>query len=54
MVLQENIDNVVVSDTKSDPTFPACQFKIPGYSMPYRRYRDRNGGRVVVGIKGQF
>ena len=27
-IIQDNIDISVVSETKLDPTFPACQFKI--------------------------
>ena len=50
-IIQDNIDILVVSETKLDPTFPACQFKIPGYSMPFRRDRNRNGGGVMIFVR---
>ena len=33
-----------VSETKLDDSFPQCQFKISGFSQPYRLDRNRNGG----------
>ena len=49
--IRDNIDILVVSETKLDPTFPACQFNIPGYSLPYRRDRNRNGGGVMIFVR---
>ena len=31
-----NVDVMVISETKLDDSFPESQFKIPGYSSPFR------------------
>ena len=35
-MIQNNIDILLVSETKLDDTFPVGQFYIDGYSTPYR------------------
>ena len=47
-IIRDNIDILVVSESKLDPMFPACQFKITGYSLPYRRDRDQHVGGVMI------
>ena len=39
---------MVISETKLDDSFPESQFKIPGYSSPFRLDRDQNGGGIMV------
>ena len=39
---------MVISETKLDDSFPESQFKIPGYSSPFRLDRDQNGGGITV------
>ena len=43
-------DILVITETKLDNTFPASQFLIDGFSIPYRidRYRNGGGGRRGV------
>ena len=43
-----NVDIMVISETKLDDSFPESQFKIPGYSSPFRLDRDQNGGCITV------
>ena len=40
-----------MSETKLDDSFPECQFKIPGYSSPFRLDRDQNGGGIMVLVR---
>ena len=47
----DNIDILVLTETKLDDTFPSSQFNIEGYSVPYRLDRDKNGGGVLIYIK---
>ena len=50
-IIRHNIDILVVGETKLDATFPSIQFQIDGYSQPYRRDRDRNGGGVIIFVR---
>ena len=47
-LFKDNVDLLMVSETKVDNTFPLEQFKIEGYSRPIRLDRNRNGGGVMV------
>ena len=42
---------MVISETKLDDSFPESQFKIPGYSSPFRLDRDQNGGGIMVFVR---
>ena len=46
-----NVDVMVISETKLDDSFPESQFKIPGYSSPFRLDRDQNGGGIMVFVR---
>ena len=42
----------MISETKLDPTFPACQFNIPGYFLCLiGGIGDQNGGRVMIFVR---
>ena len=43
-IVSNNIDVLVIQETKLDATFPEGQFLIPGFKKPFRRDRDKNGG----------
>ena len=47
-LIKENVDILMVSETKIDDTFPTEQFKIEGYSKPFRMDRNRHGGGVMI------
>ena len=42
-IIRDNVDILVVGETKLDDTFPKNQFLIEDYSQPYRSERNRNG-----------
>ena len=42
-----NIDVLMVSETKTDDTFPVGNLFINGFSTPYRLDRDSNGGGIM-------
>ena len=41
------IDILMISETKLDETFPAAQFLLQGFCVPYRFDRNRNGGDML-------
>ena len=51
LIIQGRIDILVITETKTDSTFPLNQFAIQGYSKPYRFDRNRNGGGVFIYVR---
>ena len=50
-IIINNIDILILTETKLDHTFPLNQFRIPGYRTPYRKDRDRDGGGVMIYVR---
>ena len=46
-----NIDVLVVTEAKLDETFSTSSFMIDGFSKPYRKDRNANGGGVLIYIR---
>ena len=42
---------LIVSGTKLDESFPQGQFKISGFSRPFRLDRNSNGGGVMLPVR---
>ena len=51
LFVQGKVDILIVTETKLDSTFATSQFVIVGYSEPYRFYRNKNGGGVLIYIR---
>ena len=49
-MIKDNVDILLVSETKLDDTFPDGQFFIEGYKEPIRLDRNRNGGGLLCFI----
>ena len=47
-LIKDNVDLLMVSETKVDDSFPRGQFEIEGYSSPIRLDRNRHGGGVMI------
>ena len=50
-LVKDNIDILMLSETKLNSSFPLAQFSIEGYSEPYRLDRDRNDGGLILFIR---
>ena len=50
-IIKDNIDILLVSETKLDDTFPSGKFFIEGYKEPIRLDRNRNGGGLLFFIR---
>ena len=50
-LISNNIDILVKSETKLDPSFPPGQFHIDGYMPLIRADRNRHGGGLLIYIK---
>ena len=49
-IINSNIDILMISETKLDPSSPIGQFHIHGFSEPYRFDRNGNGGGILLYI----
>ena len=47
-LIQDNIDLLVVTESKLDDTFPQGQFNIDGFAKPIRLDRNRYGGGIII------
>ena len=50
-MLDENIDIFLISKTKLDDSFLSTQFKIEGFTTPYRYDRSDKGGGLILYIR---
>ena len=50
-IIKNNIDILMISETKLNSSFPNGQFQIHGYSKPYRFDKNGNGGGILVFIR---
>ena len=51
MLCKDNIDILVLTETKLDESFPTAQFIIDGFVKPFRLDRDGLGGGIFIYIK---
>ena len=51
LTIQGKVDILVITETKTDSTFPLNQFAIQGYSNPCRFNINRNGGGVFIYVR---
>ena len=45
-----DIDILMITVTKLDDSFPASQFEIDGFNIPFRLGRNKNGGSILLYI----
>ena len=53
-MVKDNIDILMVSETKLDSSFPQAQFRIEGYAPPFRYDRNSHGGGILLFIREEF
>ena len=50
-VIGNNIDVLLISETKLDASFPLSQFILDGFTLPYRLDRTQQGGGIMLFIR---
>ena len=50
-MLDKNVDIFLISETKLDDSSPSAQFKIEGFTTPYRYDRNDKGGVLLLYIR---
>ena len=53
-MVKDNIDFLLVTESKLDDTFPQGQFRINGYTRPIRLDRTRNGGGIIIFVRSDL
>ena len=51
VLIVNNIDILVLTETKIDSSFPNAQFRIDGFSASFRLDRNRFGGGVLIYVR---
>ena len=51
IIIKNNVDILMISETKLDDSFPTAQFLLPGFSAPYRPGTNSNGGGIMLYIR---
>ena len=51
VVIENDIDILIVTETKINLTFYSSQFMIEGFSMSFRFDRNRSGGGVILYVR---
>ena len=51
LLIQDNIDVSVLSETKLDDTYMSNQFQIEGFSTPFRADRNARGGGLLIYLR---
>ena len=49
--IKDNIDILMITETRPDESFPIGQFFMNGFSSLFRLGRDRNAGGILVYIR---
>ena len=50
-VIGNNIDVLLISETKLDPSFPSSKFTLDGFTPPYRLDRMQHGRGIMLFIR---
>ena len=50
-MIQENVDILLVTESRIDDTFPMGQFQVEGFSRPIRLDRNRDGGGIIIFVR---
>ena len=51
LLIQDNVDILVITETKLDDTFTSTQFYMEGFKTPIRLDRNSFGGGIVIYIR---
>ena len=50
-IVKDKLNIIMISETKIDASYPKSQFNIEGYSEPYRKDRNCNGGGIILYLR---
>ena len=50
-IVKNNVDILMISETKLDDSFPTSQVLFHGFSAPYRLDRNSKGGAILLYVR---
>ena len=50
-IIKDNVDILILTETKIDASFPEAQFNIDGYSKPFRLDTNSYGGGLLIFVR---
>ena len=50
-IVSQNLDILMIAETKIDASFPTGQFALEGFAIPFRLDRNANGGGLLVYVR---
>ena len=53
-IVKDNIDILLISESKLDDSFPDNQFLIEGFGKPFRLDQNRNSGGIMLFIRSDI
>ena len=53
-IASQNLDILIIAETKIDASFPTGQFAIEGFATPFRLDRNANGGGLLVYVRSDI
>ena len=53
-IIKDNIDILMISETKVDDPFPHGQFFLDGFGTPFRQDQNGNGGGIMLFIRNDI
>ena len=53
-LISENVEILIVAETKLDSSFPTAQFLIPGFHQPFQLGINRQSCSLLVYVKGSI
>ena len=53
-LIKNNLDILVITETKLDDSYTPNQFKIDGFANPFRLDRDKHGGGVMIFVRSNL
>ena len=53
-LIKRKINVLIISESKTDDSFPDSQFFLDAYSTPYRLDRNRNGGGLMLFVRNDI
>ena len=53
-IVSQNLDILMIAETKIDASFPTGQFALEGFATPFRLDRNANGGGLLVYIRSDI
>ena len=53
-IVQDKLDNLLISETTLDPSFPSSQFAVKGFGSSFRHDKDSSRGGIMLFVREEI